>query len=115
MTLNEIFLAINLISCLISATVLGTYQRNGATFKRLPAFFAMVLILACGINAIIIAQDFARWFLTGAVPDVCGKKNPTETIINAALCYAVITARGNVSHLFRRSPRQSKGEAHENK
>lgn len=104
--LNEILLAINLISCVISSTILGTYQRNGATFKRIPAFFAFVLILACGINAIIITEDFARWIMVGIPPDICGSKNPTETIINVALCYAVITARGNVSHLFRRESKE---------
>lgn len=88
-TLNDLLLMINALSCAVTAAVLGTYQRNGAPHKRLAACYALVLIIACGSVTILIATGY------------CAVANPAETVINLALCVAVINARGNVMKIFR--------------
>lgn len=88
-TLNELLLVLNALACALTALVLGTYQRNGAPHKRLAACFALVLIIACGSVTILTATGY--YVLA----------NPAETVINLALCVAVINARGNVMRIFR--------------
>ncbi|WP_213322365.1 phage holin family protein [Klebsiella aerogenes] len=88
-TPNDILLLLSAVSCALTAITLGTFQRNGATHKRLPAFFAWLLIVACGSVTILI--------MTGHYTVA----NPAETAIDVALCIAVISARGNVMRIFK--------------
>lgn len=88
-TLNDVFLILNAMSCAVIAICLGTYQRKGATHRPLAALFAFLLIVACGSVTILI--------MTGHY----SVANLPETAINVSLCIAVVAARGNVMKIIR--------------
>lgn len=88
-TLNDLLLIANAGACFLIATVLGTFQRRGATHNYFAALLALILIISCGSITILIA--------CGVYKDA----NPFETVINAALCASVLRARGNVMRIFK--------------
>ncbi|HBC0585270.1 phage holin family protein [Enterobacter cloacae] len=88
-TLNEFLLILNAVSCGVTATCLGTFQRRGARHSYFGALLALILIVSCGAIVILIA---------------CGsytQANPFETVINLVLCVSVVRARGNVMRIFK--------------
>lgn len=102
-TLNDVLLLIDALSCAVIATCLGTYQRNGAAHRPLAALFAFFLIVACGSVTILI--------MTG----VYTVANPAETAINVALCISVLSARGNIMRVISRGKPASGEEKNENR
>ena len=96
-TLNEFLLILNAVSCGVTATCLGTFQRHGARHNYFGALLALILIVSCGSIAILIAYGSYS------------QANPFETIINLVLCVSVVRARGNVMRIFK-----TQREANEN-
>ncbi|HHQ6537940.1 TPA: phage holin family protein [Serratia fonticola] len=85
--MNEYWLTVNAFACGATAFQLMAYRRNGATHRPVITFFAWLLIVACASVTIrTLTGDYhqANW---------------SETLINVALCIAVIRARGNVMRI----------------
>lgn len=85
---------LNALACFISATMLGTYQRNGAKHRFSAGVMAFILIVACGSVTILIATGNYKY---GYIP---------EAVINVMLCISLISSRGNVMKIFRRDDKQ---------
>lgn len=82
-------LYINALLCAATCLRLIAYNRNGATHKPAIAWLAYVLIVATGSVTI-------RTFL--GVYEI--PVDPSEVVINSALCFATFCARGNVAALI---------------
>nr|WP_255519149.1 phage holin family protein [Serratia sp. ASV30] len=88
-TVNEYLLTINAIVCGATAFRLMAYRRNGATHRPMVTVFAWLLIVAsASVTIRTLTGDYhvANW---------------SETLINVALCIAVVRARGNVMRIVK--------------
>ncbi len=91
--LNEYLLIVNAITCAVIAARMMLYRRDGATHRPFASFCAWLLIVAsASVTIRILTGDYhyANW---------------SETLINLALCVAVIATRGNVMRLAKPAKR----------
>lgn len=84
---NEYLVLINTISCMLIVLRLLAFSKKGKRHRPVAAWFAWLLIVACG--SVVIHS------LTGQY----ARGNWGETLINVALCISVLSARGNVMRL----------------
>jgi len=87
--LNDYLLIVDAVTCAVITVRMLLYRRNGARHRPVASFFAWLLIVAsASVTIRVLTGDYiyANW---------------SETLINAALCIAVIASRGNVMILAR--------------
>ncbi|OKB66830.1 hypothetical protein BHU62_09305 [Serratia marcescens] len=84
---NDYLVMLDTISCFLIVLRLLTFSKSGKRHRPVAAWFAWLLIVACG--SVVIRS------LTG----LHARGNWGETLINVALCLAVLSARGNVMRL----------------
>ncbi|MGN7915775.1 phage holin family protein [Enterobacter sp. 22466] len=84
---HDYLLLIDTVSCLLIVLRLLTFSKKGKQHRPVAAWFAWLLIVACGS---VVIRSLSGLHVRG---------NWGETLINVALCLAVLSARGNVMSL----------------
>jgi low temperature requirement protein LtrA len=85
--INAILLTVDAIICAVIVIRLTTYCRIKGRHSPLAAWFAYLVIVACGSVIIRI--------LTGSY----SHGNWSETLINLAMCILVLRSRGNIARI----------------
>jgi hypothetical protein len=84
---QDYMLLIDTVSCLLIVLRLLAFSKKGKPHRPVAAWFAWLLIVACGS---VVIRALSGLHVPG---------NWGETLINVALCLAVFSARGNVMSL----------------